>query len=264
MTNEIQVIDHTQASQLGQFNPSREQLDLLKRTIAKDTTDDEFSLFVNTAKRMGLDPFARQIHAVKRWDSKAKCEVMAIQVGIDGYRTIADRTGVYAPGPATEFEVNAKGEIVSATAFVKKLVAGEWHTISAAAHYDEYVQRTKEGVPTSMWKTKPRIMLGKCAEAIALRRAFPSQLAGVYTDDEMPTADAVEAQKPAKVIEETRQAPDVPPPVEKALSLISKALDLNQIDVIRERAAGYYGVGSDDYKAVEAACYKRQEWLTRP
>lgn len=259
MSNEIQVIDHTQASQLGQFNPSREQLELLKRTIAKDTTDDEFSLFVNTAKRMGLDPFARQIHAVKRWDSKSKCEVMAIQVGIDGYRTIADRTGVYAPGPATEFEVNAKGEIVSATAFVKKLVAGEWHTISAAAHYDEYVQRTKEGVPTSMWKTKPRIMLGKCAEAIALRRAFPSQLAGVYTDDEMPTADAVEAQKPAKELPAKREVP----PVAETIAAMGKALSLEKIEEIAAWAKKNYAEGSDDLEAVRQAFFKRQDYLTR-
>ena len=72
---------------------NRGQLELLKRTYAKGTTDDEFALFMNTAQRLKLDPFARQIYAVKRWDSTTKTEVMATQVAIDGYRAVAEDTG---------------------------------------------------------------------------------------------------------------------------------------------------------------------------
>lgn len=166
----------------------REQIELVKRTVAKGTTDDELKLFLYTAARTGLDPLAKQIHAIKRWNGREKRDVMSIQTGIDGYRLIAERTGNYAPGPEPSYEVQ-DGRLFSATAYVKKLVAGVWHDVGATAFFDEYVQRNREGAPTPMWERMPRLMLGKCAEALALRRAFPAEMSGVYTFDEMAQAD---------------------------------------------------------------------------
>lgn len=154
-----------------------EQVDLIKQTVCKGSTDAELKLFLYTAARTGLDPLARQIHAVKRGG------VMTIQTGIDGYRLTADRTNKYAPGAIT---VNMKdGKPESATAVVRKKVEGEWCEVSATAYYAEYA------VPNSpMWAKMPRLMISKCAEALALRRAFPAELSGVYTADEMGQADA--------------------------------------------------------------------------
>ena len=172
-----------------------EQVDLIKRTVARGASNDELALFMHTAQRMGLDPLAKQIHAVKRWDKQSRREVMAIQVGIDGLRLVADRTGKYAPGRPTEYEVRGDN-LVSATAYVRKFVGGEWHEVGEAAYYDEYVATKRDGKPNRMWSQMPRVMLAKCAEARALRRAFPAELSGVYAPEEMDQAGEVVTESP--------------------------------------------------------------------
>lgn len=162
------------------------KLQLLKDTICKGSTDDEFQLFAYTCERLGLDPFARQVFPVKRWDSSLKREVMTVQTSIDGYRLIANRTGRYAPGRAPQFKYDKNGNLFSCTAFVKKQTTdGTWHEVEATAFYMEYVARKKDGTPNSMWETKAHIMLSKCAESLALRKAFPMELSGTYTEEEM-------------------------------------------------------------------------------
>lgn len=168
------------------------QVDLVKRTVAVGSTNDELALFLYTCKRTGLDPLARQIHAVMRWNGKAGKNVMSIQTGIDGYRLIADRTGKYAPGDIT---ISGTGEDMAATAAVKKLVEGTWHIITATAYFPEYCQRIN-GQPMGLWARMPKLMLGKCAEALALRRAFPAELSGVYTHEEMQQADSDKTATP--------------------------------------------------------------------
>lgn len=175
-----------------------DQLRLIKDTIAVGATTDELRLFVATARRMGLDPFARQIFAVKRWNSDLRREVMSTQVSIDGYRLVADRTGEYVPGPEPTFTYDDKGNLISATATVMKWRHGEWHPVVATARWDEYVQTKKDGAPTNMWRSKPHVMLGKCAEALALRKAFPAELAGTHVEEEMMQADNEDADAPAR------------------------------------------------------------------
>lgn len=191
------------------FGFERPQVDLIKTTIAKGCTDDELRLFLLTSQRLQLDPFAKQIYAVKRWDSRAGREVMSIQVGIDGLRSVADRTGFYAPGGDYAFEYDDKGQLIKATATVRKYVHGTWHETQRSAHWKEYVQTTKDGKPTAMWRDKPHVMLGKCAEAQALRAAFP-QLGGAYIPEEM------QADQPAPV-EEYRPPAYEDPKLVKAL-----------------------------------------------
>jgi len=194
--SEAAVQLHKDASQF-----SADQLSLIKSTVAKGTTNDELSLFLYTAERTGLDPLMKQIHAIKRWSSRDGRDVMSIQTGIDGLRLIADRTERYAPGPEPVIVEDPAGNIIKATAYVKKWVSTEWHTIGATAYYSEYVQTNKDGRPIGLWAKMPRLMTAKCAEALALRKAFPAEMSGVYTFDETTQADSetpvVPAPKPA-------------------------------------------------------------------
>lgn len=188
----LAVVAPSALVQADYFTP--DQVDLIKRTIAKGCTDDELKLFLHQCQRTGLDPFSRQIYAIRRneWDAEvgAKVPKMVIQTAIDGYRVIADRTGRYAPGPEPTFEYDDKRNLIAATAHVRKRTPdGTWHDVAATAHFDEYAGYTAAGKLTRMWAEKPRIMLAKCAEALALRKAFPAELAGVYTGEEMEQAD---------------------------------------------------------------------------
>lgn len=176
-------------SELATIEYGPERTALIKRTICKGATDDELQLFIGQCKRTKLDPFARQIYAIKRWDNQERREVMGVQVSIDGLRLIAERTERYAPGPKPTFRTE-DGQLV-ATAYVKKWVRNEWHVVDTDAFWNEYVVLKKDGKPNFIWATKPRIMLAKCAEALALRKAFPQELGGLYTDDEMGQVNIV-------------------------------------------------------------------------
>lgn len=168
-----------------------EKLQLLKDTICKGCqSNQEFELFLMIANRSGLDPFAKQIYAVFRWDSKLGRNVMTAQTSIDGYRLTADRTGNYSPGREPEFSYDKDGKLIKATAFVKKMTRdGIWHEVSASAYYSEYVGKKKDGTATEFWASKPHTMLAKCAECLAIKKCFPAELLGLYAKEEMEQAD---------------------------------------------------------------------------
>lgn len=181
------------ATQALHFTES--QIDTIRRTIAPGVNDSELHLFVEYCKRTGLDPFSRQIYALRVGGK------MSIQTSIDGFRVIAERAGDYAgqDGPywcgndGKWTDVWLSNEMPAA-AKVGILRRSFGSPLYAVAHWGEYAQGN-----SPMWKKMPALMLAKVAEALALRKAFPNDLSGLYTSEEMTGAGATSEPAPEPV-----------------------------------------------------------------
>lgn len=200
---------------------SRSEISTIKRTVAKSLTDAEFDQFLHMCKATRLDPLRRQIYAIVTNADNPEKRAVAYVTGIDGYRAVAARTGNYRPGKRTFIKdesakdplSNPEG-IVSATAISYQYAHGDWFEVEETVWWQEMAplrEIWEHNKPTGRfrldpkkrnWHTMPGIMLMKCAEAQALRRAWPEDFAGLYAEDEIDVIDIT----PSEVANEIAQA----------------------------------------------------------
>lgn len=229
------------------FTPEQEQH--IRTIICKGASPDEIEVFMMICKHTRLNPILKQIYFVSRWDGKLQKNVFTPQTSIDGLRLIAERTGRYCPGPRPQFEFDANGNLISATAFVKKQTQdGTWHTVESTAFYKEYVQaytnkKTGEMEVSKFWAEKPCLMLAKTAEAAALKKAFPADLSNLYIEEEMP--ESVVDVEEAKVLTQDQlnelyemsvQLPDLTEKIKEHYKIGSfMQLDPTKYQIVKDR-----------------------------
>jgi phage recombination protein Bet len=203
---------------------TEEQRRIIRDSYANGASDEEFAVLMEIARARRLNPLFRQIHFVHRWDGDKGRQVWSAQVSIDGLRTVAERTGLYAGQDEPEFVENPDGTLKLCKVRVWRK---DWPRPAVGiAYWNEYVQtirdrQTGKARPVALWGRMPRTMLAKCAEALALRRAFPEDMGGLYTPDEMGQAqnDVTPRAPPSPSSQPTRpalpqvvEARPVPPP----------------------------------------------------
>ena len=181
---------------LAKGNFPAEKIALLKKTICPDLTDSELELFAAICEKTGLDPFSKQIYATKRAPKKGEAPKLTIQVGIDGFRLIAERTqqldgqeGPYWCGPDGVWKDVWLENVVPMAAKVCVWRKGCSRPFSGIARFSEYAQTYPDGNLMGLWSKMAATMIAKCAEALALRKGFPQDLSGLYIKEEMDQAD---------------------------------------------------------------------------
>lgn len=167
-----------------QFTP--EQSVMIRDMYANGASESEFAFLMEIAKTRNLNPLLRQIHFVKRPDKEKKRDVWAAQVSIDGLRSIANRTGAYDGQDEPDHEYDAEGLLTVSR--VKVYRKGISRPFTGVARWSEYAQTKYDGGPTHFWNKMAHTMLDKCAEALAIRKAFPEDTGGLYTPEEMAQA----------------------------------------------------------------------------
>jgi phage recombination protein Bet len=241
----------TRSDDLVPQRGTRDEARLIREQLAPKASDAEIRVFLALCQRLDLDPFARQIYLVGRWDSRAGREIFAPQVSIDGFRLVAQRTGEYAGQAGPEW-CSADGawrdvwlsDAPPAAARVGVYRKGWSAPLYRVALWSEFQQTKKDGKPSGLWGKMPSVMLAKCAEMQALRAAFPNELSGVYGVEEM-------AQASTQVVD-AEAVDDGPSAAALELSaMLDVASDAAALEVAKAKArAAWRGLGAEERKGI--------------
>jgi phage recombination protein Bet len=198
-----------------------EQKELMKRTILAEYPSDECELFFQTVERTQLDPFSRMIYPTKREDKSSGRVKLVPLVSIDGFRLISARSGKYA-GQVGPFWCGSDGKWLKDEAGLpmpwlskeppSAALVGILHKdfdqpLYSVARFQAYAARYKDGNLQPFWAKMSDLMIGKVAEALARRTAFPNELAGLYTPEEMAQAENQATPRPVLTVK-TAADPD--------------------------------------------------------
>jgi phage recombination protein Bet len=153
-----------------------EQIDLIRRTVAKDATPDELELYFYDCKRQGVHPLDKLIHFTKRDNRYVPI------TAIDFMRMKAASTQEYAGSDDAVYSGTPGVKGFEAKITVYRMVQGQRCSWSATARWDEYYPGERAG---HMWRKMPHVMLAKCAEALALRKGFADVLHGLHIEEEL-------------------------------------------------------------------------------
>lgn len=203
----------------GQADWTERQRAALNQLGLAEAPAGDMAVFLHQSQRTQLDPFARQIYMIGRWDAELGRKKWTIQTGIDGFRVVAERHTQYGGQDDIEWCGSdgvwrdvwvAKTPPVAARATV---IRKDWDKpVRAVALFHEYAGTKKDGQLTRMWREKGALMIAKCAEALALRKAFPQDLAGIYTAEEMDRTEpvSVPSERADRPAEEPARQPAAP------------------------------------------------------
>jgi len=246
---------------------------VLQETLYPGSTDQEVSMILGYCKARRIDPILKPVHLVPmsvktdKVDSSGKSiyeRKNVIMPGIGLYRIDASRSGQYAGVDEPEFgedvtesfsTKNKDGKVTSSLKVtypkwckitVRKLLPnGEIALFTAKEYWKEnYASKSKwDDTPNDMWQKRSYGQLAKCAEAQALRKAFPDIVGNEYTKEEMEGKVYLheESVKPSRTYEQVNEpTPETPHEIGKDLTDISWADNIDDLKEIYTVAYKYW------------------------
>lgn len=224
--------------------------------------------FLQHCARTGLDPIARQIYSIAR---KSKGQLKwQIQISIDGARLVAERSGQYEGQTTPEFTADGITwtQVWLSKEFPKAARVGVYRRgfrepLYAVALWDAYVQTKYNGDVSEMWSKMGPLMLAKCAEMLALRKAFPQDLSGLYSAEEMDQASPSSAPVSEPQASVQPPAPEVRQPSRDWLADANAAKSREQLRPVFQAAqeAGDLDVAIADGRSLKEYLWGLRESL---